>query len=449
MRALTFLCLTLVFGKLSAQVIPEPVKPILPPAVQTLPELRPLPKLTEPLPAVVQQTTGQLAELSNALPPLLAITTADGQLLWREVEVEQGYRAIEREWLLLLEPAQWQSWQQRWPQLTLWLMSTETLDAIGLTMYRLRVPPQADSVAELSTLFDATLASSAGRNHLYQPQAAKSTTAATTVSLPLPAMCEEPVRLGMVDTAIAEQHPAFITSAAGRLQITQQRFLPEGIGLSVVHGTAVAGVLAARQDGLQPLLPELTLYNAAAFYPSSPYLQSATLAHIIQALNWLALQKVDVINMSLTGPDNPVLAAVIARLTEQQHLLVAAAGNEGPAGAARYPAAYPQVIAATAVDSDSQLYRWANQAEYVDFAALGVNVATLHPDGTLVTQSGTSLATPVVSAAVACLRARQPGLSKDQIIALLSQQARDAGQPGRDLQFGIGVLWPPLKAQRQ
>ena len=29
------------------------------------------------------------------------------------------------------------------------------------------------------------------------------------------------------------------------------------------------------------------------------------------------------------------------------------------------------------------------------------------------------------------------------------KQARDAGQPGRDLQFGIGVLWPPLKAKRQ
>ena len=399
-----------------------------------------------------QQLQQQLAEKAalpdplTVLPNTLDVLNNSGQLRWREVEVENGFRAVEREWLLLLSAQEWQQLSARWPQLSAYVQAQHALDALDLLLITLKVPARLDSSALLSQQFNAELAAFAGRNHLYQPQAIDAKAAAAT-SVPT-AMCSVPVTLGMVDTAIALQHPA-LAQQAGQLSIVQQNFLPADMAQSYGHGTAVAGVLAAKQHNNTALLPKLTLYSASAFYPSNAYQQSATLAHVLQALNYLVSQQVNVINMSLTGPDNPVLAGTVAQLAKKQVMLVAAAGNGGPAAAPLYPAAYPQVLAVTAVDSQAQLYRWANQGDYIDFAALGVKVPALSAAGDWAVQSGTSLAAPVVSAAVACLRALTPASTFGQIKQQLIQQARDLGEPGKDKQFGFGLMAAPLKTQLQ
>ncbi len=85
------------------------------------------------------------------------------------------------------------------------------------------------------------------------------------------------------------------------------------------------------------------------------------------------------INMSFSGPANRVLERLIAHAAESGIGLVAAAGNGGPGAAPAYPAAWPQVIAVTAVDAREHIYRQANQGPYVALAAPGVNIWTLHP----------------------------------------------------------------------
>ncbi|CAM3923549.1 S8 family serine peptidase [Rheinheimera salexigens] len=414
-----------------------------------------------------QQLVKQLAEKATladpltALPQVLAIVDQQGQSLWTVVEVEQGFRAVEREWLLLLTESEWQGLVQRWPELVRYQQAKSELTALGMLLVKLKVPAELDSSLQLSQQFDATLASYAGRNHIYQPQAAVNTDASaalvtsealatsaelvkSTELVNSAAMCTLPVRLGMVDTAVALDHPALVQQSQ-RLKIVQQNFLPQTLNQTYGHGTAVAGLLAAQHADIKPLLPQLTLYSASAFYPANQYQQSATLAHILQGLNWLVSQQVKVINMSLTGPDNPVLAAVIAQLVKTDVILVAAAGNGGPVAAPLYPAAYQDVLAVTALDKWQQLYRWANQGEYIDYAAFGVQVPTLSANGTVAVQSGTSMAAPVLSAAVACLRAAEPTLSLAQIRQRLTAQARDLGEPGHDSQFGNGLIAAPLK----
>jgi minor extracellular protease Epr len=432
-----------------SQILPnDTLHQVLPPVSERLQ------RTTEQLQQQVaqqQQLSQQLAEKAalpdplTVLPKTLDVLTQAGQPAWREVEVEHGFRAVEREWLLLLSVQEWQLLSTRWPQLLHYAQSRNSLDALGLLLITLKVPAELDSSAQLSQQFNAELAAIAGRNHLYQPQAEAEINVDTDMAH-VATMCTLPVTLGMVDTAIALDHPA-LTQQAGRLRIEQQNFLPDDIAQSYGHGTAVAGLLAAQQQGVTALLPHLTLYSASAFYPSNAYQQSATLAHVLQALNWLVSRQVNVINMSLTGPDNPVLAATVAQLAAQHIILVAAAGNAGPAAAALFPAAYPSVLAVTAVDNQAQLYRWANQGQYIDFAALGVKVPTLSAAGAVVMQSGTSLATPVVSAAVACVRAQVPDSLPQQIKQHLMQQARDLGEPGKDSQFGYGLLGAPLKTQ--
>lgn len=446
-----------------AQLLPEkPPQRLLPPHLN-----EPLQRSTEHAQQRIQQQLMQQAlaqqlsekaQLPNpltVLPAVLEVRTQTGQLLWREMEVENGFRAVEREWLLLLSIDEWQQLQARWPQLTHFVQKSRELKAIGLWLIQLKVPVELDSADAFQQQFNAELAHFIGRNHLYQPQKGGKVSDSQKEDLSEPSaligsepMCKEPVTLGMIDTAIASTHPG-LTSAADHFQLQQQHFLPADIAPVYNHGTAVAGVLAARHPDITPLLPKLKLYNAAAFYASTSLQQSATLADLLQSLNWLVSQQVQVINMSLTGPDNPVLARAIARLSTQQIVLVAAVGNAGPAAPPLFPAAYPEVLAVTAVDSQLQLYRWANQGDHIDYAALGVQVPALTARGDISMQSGTSLATPVVSAAVACIRARQPDINLAHIRKLLKQQARDLGEPGKDSLFGYGLISPPLKTQLQ
>jgi subtilisin family serine protease len=142
---------------------------------------------------------------------------------------------------------------------------------------------------------------------------------------------------------------------------------------------------------------------------------------------------VDVINLSLAGPPNDLLKEAIDRAADHGIPVVAAVGNDGPGAAAKYPAAYPSVVAVTATDENLAVYRSANRGDYVDFAAPTVSGkgAGLH---------GTSFAAPVVSAAIAVIKRSEPNLTPPEAEALLEKNAIDLGDPGRDGVYGWGLL---------
>jgi hypothetical protein len=242
----------------------------------------------------------------------------------------------------------------------------------------------------------------------------------------------------MVDTAIALSHPVFEGA-----QIVQQSFLELAeakgeLAAPTAHGTAVASLMIGRRASHWPArLPGATLFNASVFYGRDQALSGATLGHLLDGLSWLADQEVSVINISLTGPDNRLLNTAIERLNDRGIGLIAAVGNEGPAAAPLYPAAYGPVIGVTAVNGSGELYRWANQGEQVQFAAPGVAVPVAIPEGGMAPDSGTSLAAPVVASALACELSRVdlPGA-----IETLTSNAQDLGEPGRDTRFGHGLL---------
>jgi len=72
---------------------------------------------------------------------------------------------------------------------------------------------------------------------------------------------------------------------------------------------------------------------------------------------------VRVVNMSLSGPPNEVLKRAIASAQAKGMVIVAAAGNNGAGAGPSYPAAYPGVIAVTAVDRNLDVYRRATQGD--------------------------------------------------------------------------------------
>lgn len=393
--------------------------------------------LNNPLTDAVTQTADSLA--ANGLANVLPILNQRGETLFVEVRVEDSWRAVEREWLMMLD----QPGLQALAALDVEIIEQTEFAGLGLQLVRFRVPGALDSYAALKKHLPAHLHEQLDRNHVYAPQATNVTPpaggSATANSLVIAEGGCNAQRIGMVDTAINTRHPAF-----ARSHIELKDFAGKEFPAPLAHGTAVAGVLVGSGAGLKPLLPAAHLYAASVFYPRNEYTQGATMINLVRALDWLVEKKVAVINMSLAGPDNKILALAVGKTLQAGTVVVAAAGNEGPAAPPMYPAAYPEVIAVTAVDQDQRIYRWANRGDYIDFAALGVAVLTARGDGGFGRESGTSMAAPVVAAAAACaaneVQKSAGGNSLTGIRERLINRATDLGVPGRDPIFGYGLM---------
>jgi hypothetical protein len=240
--------------------------------------------------------------------------------------------------------------------------------------------------------------------------------------------CPQPVRVGMVDTAVVDSSPALAGSRIRREHFGVGRPPPQNAD----HGTAVATVLAGQSDaGFAGLIPKATVFAADVFNYSVHAGASTNALLIARGLDWLLAQHVAVINVSIAGPDNVVLHEAVRRVTARGIAVVAAAGNYGPEAPPRYPAAYPESIAVTAVDLLGQAYENANRGDYVDVAAPGVHIWSAGADGQGRFFDGTSFAAPFVTAEVALLQLAQPGLRPPDLkLAVRQQRASGAARPG-------------------
>lgn len=155
-----------------------------------------------------------------------------------------------------------------------------------------------------------------------------------------------------------------------------------------------------------------------------------TAESIAAAVNWQMRQGVQLVNASLAGPHNDIVAWSVSRFTSTGGTLVAAVGNGGPLSRNIYPAAYDDVIGVTAVDATGQLYAFASQGDHVDIAARGVDIDVSHI-GIEAALSGTSFAAPFVTGWMAV-----HGAELDQAGPVLI----DHGELGRDTKFGRGEL---------
>jgi minor extracellular protease Epr len=376
-------------------------------------------------------STGNLIDPLLKLPEQLPIKNTSGQTAFVDVQVENGWRAVQHEWLVMLDENELATLQQ----LPIEVLEKTHFDELDLTLIRFRVPAELDSFTALKKQLPASIVTRLDRNHIYAAQAEPAP--ASESSATTKPVCNESVKIGMIDTAIKIDHPAFATNGASK--IISRDFLEEKLTPPDAHGTAVAGLLIGKGENLNPLLPNASLYSASVFYARNDYAQGATMLNLVRALNWLMAENVSVINMSLAGPDNQILAKVIAKALSSGKAIVAAVGNEGPAAPPMFPAAYAGVIAVTAVDREQKIYRWANRGNQVAFAAQGVSVITARASGGFGRESGTSMASPVVAAFVSC-ELHNNKINLADAFKHLSTQAIDLGVPGRDDIFGYGLL---------
>lgn len=255
----------------------------------------------------------------------------------------------------------------------------------------------------------------------YRPSGGVSATESATHSGNMPRK-KDKLTIGMIDTGVVS-HPALKGSS-----IRSKDFAPLGRGVPVNHGTAVASILVSEGSD--------TLYVANIFrgHGATPYTSADA---IVRALEWMVQNRVPVVNISLAGPRNAVLDALIERTAGKGIAIVAAAGNGGPTAPPAYPAALRPVVAVTAVDRGMRVYRYANQGHYITVAARGVAEPAAQSKGGIGQFSGTSFATPHVAAWMARCMKSEPGAG---CAARLRRAAHDLGAPGYDPVYGYGFV---------
>ncbi|MEV7174986.1 type VII secretion-associated serine protease mycosin [Streptomyces sp. NPDC093224] len=270
------------------------------------------------------------------------------------------------------------------------------------------------------------------------------------------------VTVAVLDTGVDDSHPDLagqvleghdlIGMGAGRGDRTWAR-----------HGTAMASIIAghghgpSRSQGVLGIAPQARILPVRVILeegdPGRARARESKGGALAEGIRWAADHGADVINMSLgddsdsahheAGEDEAVQYALSKGV-----VVVASAGNGGESGdRVSYPAAYPGVIAVTAVDRRGRKAKFSTRNWYATVSAPGVDVVIADPDRSYYEGWGTSAAAAFVSGAVALVRAAHPDLSPAQIKKLLEDTATDAPAGGRDDARGYGTVDPVAALQ--
>lgn len=189
------------------------------------------------------------------------------------------------------------------------------------------------------------------------------------------------------------------------------------------HGTAVAGVIAARtqnHEGQAGMCWKCSVMPVKVLDRNGSGPSSTIAAGIVWAVNHGAR----VINLSLGGAGTTqALQDAVAFAASKGVVVLAAAGNSG-SSTKFYPAAYAETLSVAATTSSDNLYDWSNRGlDWVQVAAPGCNVAPVRGGG-YGDFCGTSSATPIVSGIAALALSLDPSLGKDALEQALRRTAR-------------------------
>ncbi|MEQ1621304.1 MAG: S8 family serine peptidase [Methylococcales bacterium] len=206
------------------------------------------------------------------------------------------------------------------------------------------------------------------------------------------------VRVAVIDTGVDAGHPDLL----GQIKYSENLApAPKDNDLADVHGTAVAGVLSARPDngiGIAGVAPEAEIYAFRACWPDKPgslaaRCNSFTLA---LALNQAIKMQTQIINLSLSGPEDLLLRQLIEKALANGIVVIAAVpGNDQVGG---FPANIPGVIA-VGQGGESNKYQ---------IVAPGKDILTTVPNQAYDFMTGSSFATPHVAGLAALLLQLHP-----------------------------------------
>ncbi len=241
------------------------------------------------------------------------------------------------------------------------------------------------------------------------------------------------VVVAVVDTGIANSHELLY----GRIESGGYDFVNNDSTPydDNSHGTHVAGIIADNTPSTVKILPIKCFSDMGE---STDLIISLGIEKAIE-------KNVDVINMSfggVCGEDDCEVSKAVKKAIKAGIVCVAAAGNESSSADYCCPANIESCITVSSVNEQDEFSSFSNFGKCIDIAAPGENILSSIPDvmGSYAYYSGTSMAAPFVSAAVAMLLTNTPSLTVSKVETALKKAVVDLGIKGDDLYFGAGVL---------
>ncbi len=219
------------------------------------------------------------------------------------------------------------------------------------------------------------------------------------------------------------------------------------------HGTFVAGLIAARSTpgtglvGVAPraLILPVDVIDAAQAESSHPVTSSSAVAAGIRYAVDSGATVVDVSTATTPGP-SPALNAAVAYALARNVVVVAPVSTVTGTNATNmvsYPAAYPGVVAVSAVDANGTPVAAAKKGVRVDVAAPGAGLVSVGPRGRGdISGDGAALATAFVAGTAALIRSYYPKLSAAAVVHRLEVTADQPGVTLPNPQVGYGTVDP-------
>ncbi len=253
------------------------------------------------------------------------------------------------------------------------------------------------------------------------------------------------ITVAVLDTGIDTNHPELFDSIAGG----------QGFGYTTYeddngHGTHVSGIITANgvDANAKGVAPDAKVWMAKVCNASGSCYYSdiaAAIEYVVKGPDGIignGDEPAKIISISLGGGgtsgancDTDYLAQKVNWAVDNGVTVAAAAGNTS--GIVSSPGCASKAIAVGAVDKSDVRASWSGTGSALDVMAPGVNIFS-SIIGSYASWSGTSMATPHISATVALLKQVNPALTDIQIKDALYKTAKDLGAAGWDKYYGWG-----------
>lgn len=206
------------------------------------------------------------------------------------------------------------------------------------------------------------------------------------------------------------------------------------------HGTGMAGLIAAHGqqggNGALGVAPKALILPVA----TSSRENQGVADDLAAGIEYATREGADVISVSSVGGASIRLQRAVDAALQANIIVVAAAGNNPQDYVVGYPARHPGVIAVGGVDRRGNHAAVSVTGPEVDVVAPATDIYSTSIDGKYRKGTGTSDSTAIVAGAAALIRAKYPFLPVAEVEHRLTATAVDKGAPGRDDEYGHGVI---------
>lgn len=239
------------------------------------------------------------------------------------------------------------------------------------------------------------------------------------------------VKIAVIDTGISPH-----SALGGNIQHINLTELPPGVDPHS-HGTSVASLIAGTHPQLRGVAPAADLISVRVA-DETGFSNSALLAEGIVAATDAGAQ---IINISMGSDGDSILVRqAVDYARENGAVVFASSGNEGGQMASA-PARDPDVYSVGAIDANGTHLNFSSADPELAFTAPGLEVQAAYPGDGVTSFTGTSAAVAYPAAATAAIMSESPvPLSPEEAVSILQTHSNEAGLPGQDAQFGVGII---------